>query len=100
MNILHRELTIVDPRSKVIPGSRFCAIHNRNRNLNISIVPLKSRAQGTSLFTSAATNQRDCPKVKQVISPGDFPLGELPRVISPPLDDLSPGQRLSVVRVL
>ena len=32
---------------------------NRNRNLNISKALLKSQAhQGTSLFTSAATNQR------------------------------------------
>jgi len=34
----------------------------RNRNLTISRAPLKSQGQGTSLFTSAATNQRGCPK--------------------------------------
>jgi len=33
-----------------------------NRNLQTSKVPLKSQAQGTSLFTSAAQNQRGCPK--------------------------------------
>ena len=33
-----------------------------NRNLQTSKVPLKSQAQGTSLFTSAASNQRGCPK--------------------------------------
>jgi len=35
----------------------------RNRNLGISRAPLKSQEyQGTSLFTSTATNQRGCPK--------------------------------------
>ena len=35
----------------------------RNRNLGISKVLLKSQAhQGTSLFASAASNQRACPK--------------------------------------
>ena len=33
-----------------------------NRNLQTSKVPLKSQAQGTSLFTSTASNQRGCPK--------------------------------------
>src|SRR6218665_3159594 len=38
----------------------FC---NRNRNLKTSKALLKSQAhQGTSLFTSAATNQRGFPK--------------------------------------
>ena len=31
---------------------------NRNRKLQTSKAPLKSQAQGTSLFTSAALNQR------------------------------------------
>src|SRR6218665_3433783 len=31
---------------------------NRNRKLQTSKAPLKSQAQGTSLFTSAASNQR------------------------------------------
>jgi len=36
---------------------------NRNRNLKTSRAPLKNQAhQGTSLFTSAATNQRGFPK--------------------------------------
>ena len=30
----------------------------RNRKLQISKAPLESQAQGTSLFTSAASNQR------------------------------------------
>ena len=37
--------------------------NHRNRHLGISRVPLKSQEhQGTSLFTSTATNQRGCPK--------------------------------------
>src|SRR6218665_4225773 len=32
-------------------------------NLQTAKVPLESQAQGTSLFTSAASNQRGCPKV-------------------------------------
>jgi len=35
---------------------------NRNRKLQTSKAPLKSQAQGTSLFTSAASNQRCFPK--------------------------------------
>src|SRR6218665_2508841 len=35
---------------------------NRNRKLQTSKAPLKSQAQGTSLFTSAASNQRVFPK--------------------------------------
>src|SRR6218665_3012849 len=34
----------------------------RNRNLQTSKAPLKSQAQSTSLFTSAASNQRGFPK--------------------------------------
>src|SRR6218665_4080433 len=37
-------------------------IVNRNRKLQTSKAPLKSQAQGTSLFTSAASNQRGFPK--------------------------------------
>lgn len=33
-----------------------------NRNLQTSKAPLESEAQGTSLLTSAAANQRGCPK--------------------------------------
>ena len=33
-----------------------------NRNLQTSKAPLKSQAQGTSLFTSATSNQRGCSK--------------------------------------
>src|SRR6218665_1823843 len=35
---------------------------NRNHKLQISKAPLKSQAQGTSLFTSATSNQRGFPK--------------------------------------
>ena len=35
---------------------------NRNRKLQTSKAPFKSQAQGTSLFTSAASNQRGFPK--------------------------------------
>jgi len=44
-------------RVKQISQSR-----NRNRNLHISKAPLKSQAQSTSLFMSAATNKSACPK--------------------------------------
>src|SRR6218665_3865033 len=37
---------------------------NRNRKLQTSKAPLKSQAQGTSLFTSAASNQRGFPIVR------------------------------------
>ena len=37
---------------------------NRNRKLQTSKAPLKSQAQGTSLFTSAASNQRGFPLVR------------------------------------
>src|SRR6218665_3668688 len=36
----------------------------RNRNLQTSKAPLKSQAQGTNLFTSAASNQRGFPIVR------------------------------------
>jgi len=37
---------------------------SHDRNLRISKAPLKSKAhQGISLITSAATNQRGCPKI-------------------------------------
>jgi len=35
---------------------------DRNNNLKISRAPLKSQAQGTSLFAGAETNQRSFPK--------------------------------------
>src|SRR6218665_3697542 len=37
---------------------------NRNRKLQTSKAPLKSQAQGTSLFTSAASKQRGFPIVR------------------------------------
>ena len=41
---------------------------NRNRKLQTSKAPLKSQAQGTSLFTSAASNQRGFPKSPVITS--------------------------------
>src|SRR6218665_3918292 len=38
--------------------------NNRNRKLQTSKAPLKSQAQGTSLFTSAASKQRGFPIVR------------------------------------
>jgi len=35
---------------------------NRNRNLQTSKEPLKSKVQGTSIFMSTASNQRGCPE--------------------------------------
>src|SRR6218665_779039 len=47
-----------------VSGYIYPAYRNRNRNrkLQTSKAPLKSQAQGTSLFTSAASNQRVFPK--------------------------------------
>ena len=36
-------------------------IRHRNRNFQTSKVPLKSQERGTSIFTSVASNQMDCP---------------------------------------
>src|SRR6218665_3678460 len=45
------------------PANTYLSVsHNRNRKLQISKAPLKSQAQDTSLFTSAASNQRGFPK--------------------------------------
>jgi len=38
----------------------------RNRNLQTSKAPLKSQAQGTSLFMSTVLNQRNSPEEVQV----------------------------------
>jgi len=44
-----------------------------NRNLQTSRAPLKSQAQGTSLFLSATSNQRGCPElVSHVLVHGRF----------------------------
>ena len=48
---------------RISPTSRSLSCCNRNRNLKTSKALLKSQAhQGTSLFTSAATNQRGVSK--------------------------------------
>ena len=45
-----------------LPLKFLTIANNRNRNLQTSKAPLESQAQGTSLFTSAASSQRGCPK--------------------------------------
>src|SRR6218665_1549411 len=50
-------LSISDHCSRALSD---CSSRDRNRNLHTSKAPLGSKAQGTSLFTSAATNQRGC----------------------------------------
>jgi len=58
----------LDSRILSITGDRCQSIflfnrnRNRNRKLQTSKAPLKSQAQDTSLFTSAASNQRGFPK--------------------------------------
>jgi len=47
-----------------------------NCNLQTSKAPLKSQAQGTSLFTSAVSNQRGCPKDSLLKAPVQLPEGE------------------------
>src|SRR6218665_3077082 len=54
---------------------------NRNRKLQTSKAPLKSLAQGTSLFTSAASNQRGFPKNSPWEAQVRFPEGERMRQI-------------------
>ena len=53
-------------------GSPWYILTNRNRNrkLQISKAPLKSQAQGISLFTSAASNQRGFPIVRRRLRSG------------------------------
>src|SRR6218665_1730745 len=53
----------------------------RNRKLQTSKAPLKSQAQGTNLFTSAASNQRDFPKNSPWQAQVRFPEGERMRQI-------------------
>jgi len=48
--------------TKLLTSSWWYAKNNRNCNFQISKAPLKSQAHGTSLFTSAASNQKVCPK--------------------------------------
>src|SRR6218665_733631 len=55
---------------------------NRNRKLQTSKVPLKSQAQGTSLFMSAASNQRGFPKNSPWVAQVRLPEGERMRQIT------------------
>src|SRR6218665_2870311 len=59
----------------------FIPHRNRNRKLQTSKAPLKSQAQGTSLFTSAASNQRGFPKNSPWEAQVRFPEGERMRQI-------------------
>src|SRR6218665_3752857 len=54
---------------------------NRNRKLQTSKAPLKGQAQGTSLFTSATSNQRGFPKNSPWEAQVRFPVGERMRQI-------------------
>src|SRR6218665_83905 len=54
---------------------------NRNRKLQTSKAPLKSQAQGTSLFTTAASNQMGFPKNSPWEAQVRFPEGERMRQI-------------------
>ena len=56
-------------------------VNNRNRKLKTSKAPFKSQAQGTSLFTSAASNQRGFPKNSPWEAQVRFPEGERLRQI-------------------
>src|SRR6218665_4153892 len=62
----------------VMSVNLICQNRNRNRNrkLQTSKAPLKSQAQGTSLFTSAASNQRGFPKNSPWEAQVRFPEGE------------------------
>src|SRR6218665_198545 len=60
-NGVHAFKLVLKPKADILNTN--CSNRNRNRNLKISKALLKSQAhQGTSLFTSAATNQRGFPK--------------------------------------
>src|SRR6218665_3948410 len=54
---------------------------NRNRKLQTSKAQLKSQAQDTNLFTSAASNQRDFPKNSPWEAQVRLPEGERMRQI-------------------
>ena len=79
-------------RDDPLPSAR-----NRNHKLQTSKAPLKSQAQGTSLFTSAPSNQRGFPKNSPWEAQTRFPEGERMRQISlnrrpsPPRDDTNPA---------
>src|SRR5688572_1839608 len=55
-------LSYLDSLSNLICLVDHNILRNRNHNLQASKAPLESQAQGTSLFTSAASSQRGCPK--------------------------------------
>src|SRR6218665_3169132 len=81
-------ISLPGPRLTPRPGQKFktrfvlqCVIVNRNRKLQTSKAPLKSQAQGTSLFTSAASNQRGFPKNSPWEAQVRLPAGERMRQI-------------------
>src|SRR6218665_4151350 len=73
---------------------------NRNRQLLTSKAPLKSQAQGTSLFTSAASNQRDFPKNSPWEAQVRFPEGERMRQIRGVFQRIVRGCPKVVLKVL
>ena len=54
----------------------FYQARNRNRNLQTFKAPLKSQAKDTSLFTSAESNHRGCPKNSPLDAHVRLPEGE------------------------
>src|SRR6218665_1556473 len=72
--------SIVDPQT-YIHTHRSGNNPNRNRKLQTSKAPLKSQAQGTSLFTSAASNQRGFQKNSPWEAQVRLPEGERMRQI-------------------
>src|SRR6218665_3575880 len=63
------------------PGCSPQRLRLCNRKLQTSKAPLKSQAQGTSLFTSAASNQRGFPKNSPWDAQARLPEGERMRQI-------------------
>src|SRR6218665_3280857 len=67
-------------RARLRDFSSFYLPLFRNRNLEISIAPLKSQShQGTSLFTSAATNHLDLFST-YLLTVVDWPAGTLGKI--------------------
>src|SRR6218665_3018455 len=76
-------------------GYWLCTNRNRNRKLQTSKAPLKSQAQGTSLFMSAASNQRGFPKNNPWEAQVRFPEGERMRQIRGVFQRIVRGKRSS-----
>jgi len=70
-NVFHVEMDFIEDKEyfsyltwwqRNLSVIEFLRNRNRNRNLQISKAPLESQAQGTRLFTSAASSQKGCPR--------------------------------------